>query len=364
LKCPRLSAHLLVRGGAAVLERALRPLAGVVDEVCFTDTGSTDGTPDLVVSLCREIGASCGGVCITPLSRPDLYFPDLPSSFNLPLMGAFSGLPLLRDWSAARNLSLSLCRGKYVLKIDADDEVMAPRDVPRVLDYLDANPGVDFLTSPYEVVAPGGSEVESVTQYTRLWRNLPSTRFREACHENVDWCRRPDGSNWREVRGGLVVRDWRDSPGVGTRVEGRNFKVLLREYERFVRAAEPPGPHLLVYLATEAVSVDPLFALEVSGQIRLDLCLPADAAWVTTTRGEALAALGHQELAADQYRQAAEGGHGRAQLLLAMVRAEVRRGGWRAELQAAIYANEGRPYPRWASLSELRRAKKMLEETP
>jgi hypothetical protein len=145
-------------------------------------------------------------------------------------------------------------------------------------------------------------------------------------------------------------------------VPGRNFKVLLREYERLARTGEPPGSHLLVYLAAEAVSVDPLFALEVSGKIRLDLCHPADAAWVTTTRGEALEGLGHRQLAADQYRRAAAGGHGRAQLLLALIDAAAGRPGWRAELAAAVYANEGRHYPRWASLPELRRARQLLSD--
>ena len=52
----KLSVHMLVLNAASVIERALRSVAGAADEICIVDTGSSDGTPDLVRYLCQDVG--------------------------------------------------------------------------------------------------------------------------------------------------------------------------------------------------------------------------------------------------------------------------------------------------------------------
>jgi glycosyltransferase involved in cell wall biosynthesis len=360
----RLSVHLMVRDGAAVLDRLLRPLRGIVDEVCFVDTGSTDGTPDLLARLAAELKISCRGVAVSPISRPDLYFPDLPSSFLREVPGPHTGLPILRDWSAARNLGLDLCSGRYVLKVDADDEVLDPGNLLALAAHLDVSPQVDFVMSTYEVVDPSTGEVDHVEMYTRLWRRRPEVVFREICHENVDWCRRTvDGTpNWLMAPSGLTFRDHRDS--LCTRVPNRNLKVLLREYEAIEAAEGRPTAHLVMYLAHEARRVMPGLAHEVLEWLApsyQDLS-PSDASWYLVVRGEAHEAGGHHDLALESYARSAERGSRRAALLRAMLLWRGGVGGWREVLAASVELNRGCYYPQGASLPELRAAEKLLRE--
>ena len=394
----RLSVHLMVRDGAAVVGRMLESLRGVLPpgelELCFVDTGSTDDTPDVLVRTAGRLGMSVRGTAISHLSRPDLYFPDQPSSFRRGLPGPYTGLPVLRDWSAARNLGLQLCQGDYVMKLDADDEVLDPEKVGFALQFLDARPTVDVVTCPYEIMmgplegfpslpamlhgqqscpAPhammnGEGALDHVEMYTRIWRRRPEIYFKEICHENVDWCKKMvpvEGSSNHcldnTIAGDLRFRDHRDSPGRGARIPLRNLKVLLREYERLEAAREAPTAHLCMYLANEARRRLPLLALEVLEEWVSGLELrPGDHAWYCAVRGEAREAIGDNYRAISDYEEAGRGGHARADLLRALLLRRMSQTGWRGELARAVERCRVGYYPLTASRPELARAEALL----
>jgi hypothetical protein len=364
---------MMVRDGSATVARALRPLKGIADEVCFVDTGSTDGTPDAIAKACSEIGVPCMGIAISPTSRPDLYFRDISEEYG-PYgadMPDLTGSYLLRDWATTRNLGLEMCRGEWVLKLDADDELLSPDHLQATIGCLSKLSECDFVACPYEVMC--GSEIEYETLYTRLWRNLSKIRFREICHENVDWGRRED--NWM-CGLGVTFRDWRDAGGA-SRIPHRNLKVLLREYvarkfSNVEATAMPPAEllsdsaerrshlHLLTYLADEAALVRPGWALEWAERRLTFPIYEPDRAWIMHSKARAYAALDMGYDAQRCYQRAAEMGWGRASLALAVQCAKFEQDGWRYQLLRAIALNQGKYYPRFASHTELREARELL----
>lgn len=369
---PRISVHLMVLNGASVVGRALRSVVSFADEICFVDTGSTDGTPDLIKRECDRLGLSSSGVAVSPTLRPDLYFADSPTSYRRRFDGEYTGLLLLRDWSAARNLGLSLCKGEYICKLDADDEAMvSAAEVRQVIWHLEVNHQLDAAALPYYVAdphEPGG--YDRVELYTRFWRNAELARFGEVCHENVDHLRAPGGSNWLAVKSpdrhagpdsAACFVDRRDSAGRGVRVPHRNFKVLLREYERLEAAGVAPSAHLCMYLAEEAISVDPRLSLEIlEGNFRgVDLCC-SDSAWARLIEGRCNDRLGRSPgTVYAAYAMAAELGSARARLLLALYCSPTSPER-RSRLQDALRANEGLYYPQGATFREMRMAKELL----
>jgi len=155
---------MIVKDEAANLPRCLASVRGVADEVVVVDTGSRDGTPDLA----RQLGARV------------------------------SSFPWTGDFAAARNASLELATGDWVLYLDADEELVGGEAVREAVEDPGDREGY-FLT----VVSFVGDDVpgpDAVSHPSmRLFRNRPSHRFSGAVHEQVaaavlasgpaGWCR-------------------------------------------------------------------------------------------------------------------------------------------------------------------------------
>jgi tetratricopeptide (TPR) repeat protein len=158
-KSPLLSAALIVRDEERYLEGCLRSIRDLVDEMVVVDTGSEDAS----VTIARDHGARVS----------DFAWCD--------------------DFSAARNHGLGLCRGEWILYIDADERA---RPYPRA-DLLAA------LTDPGRV----GCSVllHARTGYTayremRLFRNDARIRFEGPMHETI-W---PGIARYLEEEGGEI----------------------------------------------------------------------------------------------------------------------------------------------------------------
>ncbi len=141
---PLLSAALIVRDEAQFIGDCLRSVAPVVDEIVVVDTGSRDETP--------EIARSLGARVIDH--------------------------PWREDFAEARNVSLELARGEWILYIDADER-LAETDRVTVEKLLQSADEVAFRV----LLRP----MLNTTLYReyRLWRNDPRIRFEGIIHERV-----------------------------------------------------------------------------------------------------------------------------------------------------------------------------------
>jgi glycosyltransferase involved in cell wall biosynthesis len=144
-----LSVIMIGRDEERMLPRTLPPLRSVADEIVFVDTGSQDGTLDIVQSFqCRV--------------------------FNLPWQD---------DFSQARNFAIEQAACRWVLSVDCDEELSMEGNVSAALqrccrgmrDYA-------FLVAIDNLQADGG-----VTRHEalRLFRNDPRIRFSNPIHESV-----------------------------------------------------------------------------------------------------------------------------------------------------------------------------------
>ena len=180
----RLSIHMMVLNGAKVIERALRPFATIADEVVVVDTGSTDGTPGFVQHLCDikfpdEFGEKAKLKChvaalISPKTSPKLYFRDSPSSWQMEMPGPFTGQPMLADWATARNMGVSRCQGDYIIKLDADDEILDPTNILPALKFLDDHPRSTSCTVPTRFAKLSEKEFHPIQPIQR-WRQSACT---------------------------------------------------------------------------------------------------------------------------------------------------------------------------------------------
>ncbi|QQS07394.1 MAG: glycosyltransferase family 2 protein [Fibrobacterota bacterium] len=142
----RLIACLIARDEQENLPRCLRSLAGVVDGICLVDTGSTDST----VAIARSFGAEV------------------------------KSIPWEDDFAKARNASLDMAQGDWVLQVDADEE-LDPRSVAALRQAL-SNQALCHLV---EVELRDGTSQPGKVLLPRLFRLDPRIRYRRALHESV-----------------------------------------------------------------------------------------------------------------------------------------------------------------------------------
>jgi tetratricopeptide (TPR) repeat protein len=149
-RTPTLSACLIVRNEALVLERCLSSLSGAVDEIVVVDTGSTDATP--------EIAARFGA----RLHRFEWR----------------------ADFSAARNVALDAASCDWILSIDAD-EYLAAGTQAEVRASIDRTGVEGLLVTVRNLLAADDLIQSADSQIVRLFRRHDDVRFAGIIHEEV-----------------------------------------------------------------------------------------------------------------------------------------------------------------------------------
>jgi len=147
-RATRLSLCLIARDEARHLERCLRSVQGVVDEIVVIDTGSTDATPAI---------AAAHGAHVSTFAWCD-------------------------DFAAARNASIERATGDWILVLDADEELLTPPDEARAA-LLELARGTTAGRVAIESVGPDGAE--GVVQITRFFPRLDTVRYDGRVHEQL-----------------------------------------------------------------------------------------------------------------------------------------------------------------------------------
>ena len=166
-----LSLAMIVKDEETALGHCLGSVRGLVDEMVVVDTGSTDRT----VAIAESFGARIGR------------------------------FPWIDDFAAARNESLRLCTGDWVLVLDADEAVDV-LDHARIRQAIqqDAVAGFNLVSRNYsrsghfrvfdQPVVPNRSAYGEGAEFPyyldlpglRLVRRFPDLSFRGRIHENLE----------------------------------------------------------------------------------------------------------------------------------------------------------------------------------
>ena len=151
-----ISLAMIVKNEEKRIGRCLAGVKDFVGEMIVVDTGSSDRTKDAA----RELGA------------------------------IVSEYPFQGDFSAARNVSLSACRGEWILVLDADEffPLSAKLMIETAVDLeLDGAPnpyrGYYLLRHNYE---ENSGKVSYSDYVLRLFRNGPNVRYAHRVHETVE----------------------------------------------------------------------------------------------------------------------------------------------------------------------------------
>ncbi len=146
----KLSACLIVKNEAKQLDRCLKSLKGICDEIVVVDTGSTDKTVDIA----QQYGA---------------------------VIGNFEWCD---DFSAARNASLELATGNWALWIDADEELTLD-STKALLEALSRPHFAGYYIQIKNFLDDTHGSNHYVHSPVRLFRLTPKIRFEGKIHEQI-----------------------------------------------------------------------------------------------------------------------------------------------------------------------------------
>jgi tetratricopeptide (TPR) repeat protein len=214
---------MIVRDEASMLARCLDSVIPWVDEVIVVDTGSEDDT----VEIARTRGA-----CIGEFAWCD-------------------------DFAAARNVSIEMATGDWILCLDAD-EAITTTSGPWLRQLVSEGRSPAGRARAYTVLVR--SETAHGTtedMQSRLWENVPGVRFRGAIHESIEAS--PDVSLTLVSSTSVVVEH------LGYRPEVMELRQKLRRNSTMLAAAIEADPEdaYLRYKAAQHALMDGEYATAV-----------------------------------------------------------------------------------------------------
>lgn len=165
---PSLSVIMIVKNEAGCLADCLASVRSIADEIAIADTGSTDST----VAIARQFGARC------------------------------ESIEWHNDFAAARNHSIAMASGDWLLHLDADEvlDETGARRIRRVVDedgagadavevilanYCDEMRAWRWIAAPADDPMAKGYSGFIAVPLLRLFRNRKGYHYSEPVHENI-----------------------------------------------------------------------------------------------------------------------------------------------------------------------------------
>ena len=253
----KIAACLIVKDAAEIIEKCLDSIRQHVDEIDIYDTGSTDGTLELLEKLNERTQLMYCPGCAAPVGAPivecQTFDPSCECDFDEPVVIPLAPIRVEHgewrdDFSWAREQSFAMCSDDvdWVIWLDDDDVVAGAENLRHLAE--NAPPDLDAFGFLYNY-----AQDEAGTCVCQLWRERLIRRsagyvWRNPIHEVLV---PPEGKPPAiQFVPPQVIRYIHDRPA--DRYDaGRNLAILLREKENAEAEGRSPDPRTLAYLGTE-----------------------------------------------------------------------------------------------------------------
>ncbi len=141
---------MIVKNEERAIARCLDSVRALVSEMIIVDTGSSDATPSIAESYAAKV------------VHFDFVFVD---------------------FSAARNLALSLASGDWIMVLDAD-ETLQPSAIPLIREIVEQNQNAGYY---FERINHQPNHAQPTRDHVlRLFPNRAGYRYRGRVHETID----------------------------------------------------------------------------------------------------------------------------------------------------------------------------------
>ena len=224
----KISLCIIAKNEEKNIKECLDSIQSHVDEICITDTGSTDKTISVIESLpyAHKIKISY----FTPKTNPEAFFED----------GA------IYSFCKARNFSFSQATGDWVLWMDCDDVFRFPERLPEIIKVADENK-IDGYFFRYHYLIQANKVIEQHWKLQLIKKDAP-IQWKGNIHEDL----LTDGQV-KLAKTEAIVRVHKngvvDSPEKGA----RNLRILLRDLQE---QGDKPDPRTLFYTARAFLVAD------------------------------------------------------------------------------------------------------------
>ena len=257
----KIAACLIVKDASEIIEKCLDSIRPYVDEINIYDTGSTDGTLELLEKLSRREAKACSECgrlgYLAPRSQTGLSdtwrhncehggavpFIDVPLAPIRVERGEWRD-----DFSWAREQSFAMCTDDvdWIAWLDDDDVVAGAENLRHLAES--ALPELDAFGFLYDYARDEAGNCVCQLWRERLLRRSAGYVWRNPIHEVLV---PPEGKPPAiQFVPPQVIRYIHDRPA--DRYDaGRNLAILLREKENAEAEGRSPDPRTLAYLGTE-----------------------------------------------------------------------------------------------------------------
>jgi glycosyltransferase involved in cell wall biosynthesis len=257
----KLSLVMMARNAESTILRTLRNVEDYVSEFILVDNMSDDRTVAIAKEWSEEVARKRPGegfafrtIPFNPESHPDHFVLDEASVFSSAPFAAkveYSGLPLLINWSAMRNLTARSATKPFVLMLDADDLFEEPRAIPGLVERMIEHER-DVLYTRYQIMQPG---IPYPVCELICWRIFAREALSDDYGHWEGWTHEYFTGHRRPAYAPEInVKDMRDNTGSGARVPSRALKILWLQAQK--EGIDKVSSRTLYYLGTEAISVD------------------------------------------------------------------------------------------------------------